>query len=65
MYMCIVKEVINLLLVIYMYLNFKFMFQYKRKSKEGDEVIVVMDVIERVVILKMVNLVNVFVKKQI
>lgn len=48
-----------------MYLNSKFMFQYKRKSKDGDEVTVAMDVIERAATLKMVNLVNVLAKKQI
>lgn len=38
---------------------------YKRKSKDGDEVTVAMDVIERAATLKMVNLVNVLAKKQI
>lgn len=61
----LLKEFIYLLLVIYMYLNSKFMFQYNRKSKDGDEVTVAMDVIERAATLKMVNLVNVLAKKQI
>lgn len=61
----LLRDVIYLLLVIYMYLNSKFMFQYNRKSKDGDEVTVAMDVIERAATLKMVNLVNVLAKKQI
>ncbi|XP_048777532.2 putative ankyrin repeat protein RF_0381 isoform X2 [Ostrea edulis] len=37
---------------------------YKRKSKEGQEVIVAMDVVERAATLKMVDLVNILAKKQ-
>lgn len=41
-----------------------YLFKYIRKSKNGDEVTVAMDVIERAGTLKKVNLVNVLAKKQ-